>query len=108
MTRNWAAWPVGLICLATFGVTGYEWFEARTAFRAGQSPVVAVQATQQQILHVLANPWVFSVYVILLLSLLFPVVRKISRKTSTTNDYWVLAALLAAVVALVRIFVRFH
>ena len=65
-------------------------------------------ATQQQFSHAMANPFLFSAYLVLLLVLLFYVVRQISRKTGTKNDFWFLAALLASVLTLVRNFLRFH
>lgn len=108
MKKNWVGWLVGLIFLVTLAIIVYEWVQAMTAFRAGQSPLAAFQATQQQIFHIMSNPWVFSAYLVLLLALLFGVLRQISRKTGSTNDYWFLAALLAAIVTLVRNFVRFH
>jgi hypothetical protein len=70
--------------------------------------MAAAAATQQQIFHAMANPWLFSAYLVLLLVLLFYVVRQISRKTGTTNDFWFLAALIVSVVVLVRNFLRFH
>jgi hypothetical protein len=108
MNRNWAGWTVGLIFLATLALTVYEYVHGMAAFRSGQSPLAAVQATQQRVFHIMANPWIFSAYLVLLVVLLVPVVRQISSETRSTNDYWFLAALLAAIVTLVRNFVLFH
>ena len=97
---------MGLLVVGSLGVTVYEYIQAMAAFRSGQSPVAAVQATQQQIMHVMANPWLFTAYLVLLLALLFHVVRQISRKIGTTNDFWFMAAVLAAIVTLVRNFLK--
>lgn len=107
MIKHWSGWVVAVIVLATFGVLGYEYSQAVSAFRSGRSPVAVAQATQERIFHAMANPWFFFAYLALLLALLFPVVRKI-RKAGTDNDYWFLAALLVAIAALCRNFVTFH
>ena len=107
MIKHWSGWVVAVIVLATFGVLGYEYSQAVSDFRAGRSPVAVAQATHERICHAMATPWFFSVYLALLLVLLFPVVRKI-RKAGTGNDYWFLAALLVAIIVLVRNFVKFH
>jgi len=107
MIKRWSGWVIVLIVVATFAVLGYESLQVVSAFRSGQSPVAAAQATQERVLHAMANPWFFSAYLALLVALLFPVVRKI-RKAGTGNDSWFLAALLVAIATLVRNFVRFH
>jgi hypothetical protein len=108
MKKNWVGWLVGLLFLVTLAVIVYEWVQAMTASPAGQSPLAAFQATQQQIFHIMSNQWVFSAYLVLLLALLFGVLRQISRKTTSRNDFWFLAALLVALVSLVRNFLRFR
>lgn len=107
MIREWPGWIVAIIVLATFGVLGYEYWQVVSAVRSGASPVAVAQATQQRIFRAMANPWLFSAYLALLVALLFPVVRKI-RKAGTGNDYWFLAALLVGIAALVRNFLKFH
>lgn len=108
MKKHWVGWMVGPIVLVTLAVIVYEWVQAMAAFRAGQSPLAAFQATQQRVFHIMSDPWIFSAYLALLVVLIFGVVRQIARKTGSTNDYWFLAALLSAIVTLVRNFVRLH
>jgi uncharacterized membrane protein len=108
MERNWIRSTFWLILLASLGFTVYQYVRIMSAYRSSQSPVAAAKATQQQISHFMANPWLFFPYLALLLVLLFYVIRQISRKTGNRNDFWFLAALLVAVVSLVRNFLRFH
>jgi hypothetical protein len=74
MKRNWAGWIVGLIFLATLALTVYEYVQGVAAFHSGQSPLAAGQATQQRVFHIMANPWVFAAYFVLLVALLVQVV----------------------------------
>jgi hypothetical protein len=108
MKKTWAGWLVGLIFLMTLAVIVYETVQAMAASRAGQSPLAAFQATRLLIFHVMANPVAFFAYLALLVALLFGIVRQISRKAASANDYWFLAAVLIAIVTLVRNVVRFR
>jgi hypothetical protein len=77
----------GLYFVVTLAVIVYEYAQAIVAFRSGQSPLAVIQATQQRFFHVMANPWFFSAYLVLLVALLFPVIRQISTKAGSTNDF---------------------
>jgi len=77
MLKHWSGWVVAAVVLATFGVLGYEYSQAVAAFRSAQPPVAVAQATQERISRAMARPWFFCAYLVLLLALLFPLVRKI-------------------------------
>jgi hypothetical protein len=106
MIKHWSRWVVGVIVLATFCVLAYQYSQVFYAFRTNHPPVAVAQATQGRISHEMANPWLFSTYLALLLALIFSVIRKIRK--AGTGDYWLLASLLIAIAALVRNFVKFH
>jgi|SRR5580693_1324572 hypothetical protein len=106
MKRNWTGWVVGFIWVGTLGFVVYLYIQTVAALRSGQSRVAALEETQQRFVHVLANPRFFAAYLALLVALLFHTARKIYRKTGATKDFWVLAAVLAAIVTLMRSFLR--
>ena len=94
--------------VGSLGFVVYLYIQAVAALRSGQPPVAALEATQQQFLHIVANPWFFAAYLVLLIALLFHVVSQIYRKTAAGKDFWTLAAVLAAIVTLIRSFLRSH
>src|ERR1700744_5012730 len=97
MTKNWFRWLFNLVFLFSAGLVVFQFFLAWKAIQAGESPVNAARSSQQQTWHIVLNPWVFTIYLLVLFVLLWSTVRAIVRKQHHSNDFWLAAMFLVAI-----------
>ncbi len=106
MKKNWFRWLFSLVFLLSAGIIVLQFFQIQEAIRAGESPASAARAFQQQFWHILLNPWVFTTYLLVLVTLLWSTVRTIARKQHHPNDFWLAAAFFVAIVVLIFRFIQ--
>ena len=106
MTKNWARWLRGAVFLSAIGIFVFQVVQTQIALHHGESPVKAFQICQQELWHVLLNPWLFAAYLLILAVLLGDSVRTIVKKQHQANDLWMAAALLTSMTVLVFRFIQ--
>ena len=106
MPNNWARWLLVDVFLLAAGILVFEVVQVQIAIHHGQSPVNALQISQQELWHVLLNPWCFAAYLSILVAFLGDSVRTIVKKRHHGNDLWIATALLTSIVILVFRFIQ--